>query len=160
MTVLVYGSAVSVQLVPPAVGWTDNYHFFASVDGGADVRYDLEPFNSSALTDAGEAPWFDIDIAGFAPDTGALLQPHTLRLTSAAESPLWLEGVNVQRTLVAQGREWSIQQDRRVVLEFITDTRGDPESMHYRVAEALHVRHSHSSTAGMFPLPRVSSSSG
>lgn len=114
------------------------------------MRYDLAPFNSSALTDAGEAPWFDVGIAGIAPDPGALLAPHTLRLTSAAESPLWLEGVNMQRALVAPGREWSIQQDRRFVLEFITDASGEPESTHYRVAETLRVRHSHSS-AGMSP---------
>lgn len=145
------------------------------------MRYEIPPFNSSELTKSGEAVWFDfkIGVPGDNSDNKGdgkkveVLEPHTIRLTSVPETPLSFEGINVQKALIRQGKDWIEEQDKRVVMEFIGEgsdaereggffgkpAEGEKErnqdiwrnSVQYRVGEALGVRHSHMS-AGMLPF--------
>lgn len=53
------------------------------------------------------------------PQVSKVLKPHTVRITSNAETPFSFEGYLVENTLIKQGLVWSARQDDRVLVEFV-----------------------------------------
>ncbi|KAI5838442.1 hypothetical protein DFP73DRAFT_565013 [Morchella snyderi] len=171
VTVLAHGAEISVKIVPKPQGWIEDYHFYVSVDGGEDVRYSIPAFNSTELSNAGMATSFSVPIKelaeGVQGDLGEMLEPHLIRLTSVPETPLSFEGLEVQKTLINEGKGWMEEQDDRLSIEFVgegsdaerktgffgvhnaQDDEPKPSidiwrhSVQYRVGETLGVRHSH-----------------
>lgn len=168
-----------MKVVPKPQGWIEDYHFYVSVDGGEDVRYSIPAFNSTELNKAGMATSFSVPIkelvGGAQGDMGDILEPHLIRLTSVPETPLSFEGLEVQQTLINEGKGWMQEQDDRLSIEFVGegsdaeresgffgehDIQNDNEpkpsidiwrhSVQYRVGETLGVRHSHISAGSYF----------
>lgn len=179
MTVLAHGTEISVKIVPKPQGWIEDYHFYVSVDGGEDVRYSIPAFNSTKLNKAEMATSFSVpikELVGGAQDNpDDMLEPHLIRLTSVPETPLSFEGLEVQKTLINEGKGWMEEQDDRLSIEFVGegsdaeresgffgehDIQNDDEpkpsfdiwrhSVQYRVGETLGVRHSHISAGSYF----------
>ncbi|KAA8912324.1 hypothetical protein FN846DRAFT_324558 [Sphaerosporella brunnea] len=173
VTILIFGETVTVKLLPKPQGRVEHYSFVVSIDGGPDVRYNTDGFDTSAQSKDGH--YIPIDFNALKKATQkrtavATLEPHTVRITSIAVTPFSFEGVMVQNTQIAQGHTWEEAQARRPTVEFIgegidaerpggffrseqyTPPLGEnPESpidaiystIHYKLAENLAVRHSH-----------------
>ncbi|KAH8144629.1 uncharacterized protein LAJ45_11397 [Morchella importuna] len=151
VTVLAHGTEISVKIVPKPQGWIEDYHFYVSVDGGEDVRYSIPAFNSTKLNKAEMATSFSVPIKEL-----------------CSGNTIIFEGLEVQKTLINEGKGWMEEQDDRLSIEFVGegsdaeresgffgehDIQNDDEpkpsfdiwrhSVQYRVGETLGVRHSH-----------------
>jgi hypothetical protein len=171
VTILIFGEKVSIKLLPKPQGRVEHYSFVVSIDGGPDIRYNTDAFDTSAP--APEGHYIPIDFHALKTPkraAGAALEPHTLRITSVSVTPFSFEGIMVDNTQISQGRAWEEAQARRPVVEFIGEgidaerpggffraekyelPKGEqPESpveavystVHYKIAERLAVRHTH-----------------
>ncbi|KAI5776699.1 hypothetical protein EDC01DRAFT_782805 [Geopyxis carbonaria] len=173
VTVLFFGERASLKLLPQPQGPVEHYSFVVSIDGGDDVRYDTPGFDTSAPNPDGHYIPLELNpstTAGSPQKRAAkkLLEPHTVRITSMADTPLSFEGLLVENTQVNQGQAWADQQALRPTLEFIGEGldaerpggfhRSEPytpavgeaqespktalfSTTHYVLAETLGVRH-------------------
>jgi len=172
VTILVFGEKVSLKLLPKPQGRVQHYSFVVSVDGGMNVRYNIDNFNTSEHTTKG----YQIPIVFGGPKEtrgvggGKMLKPHTVRLTGISDTPISFEGLLVENTQVTQGHEWIEKQSLRPTIEFIgegidaerhggfyrADKYAPPagvalespldaifSTVHYKLGEKLGVRHSH-----------------
>jgi hypothetical protein len=125
VTILIFGENVSVKLLPKPQGRVEHYSFAVSIDGGPDVRYNTDGFDTSAPAPDGH--YIPIDFSALQKSTtkdtkraaDGALEPHTLRITSISATPFSFEGVMVDNTQISQGHAWEEAQARRPVVEFI-----------------------------------------
>lgn len=138
----------------------------ASVDGGPDIRYNTDGFDTNAPSSSVQYISLTFPTA---PATS--LAPHTIRLTSLPVTPLSFEGVLIQNTQLSNSQLWSEAQRLRPYLEFIGEgfdgerpggffrdddtwrsvagaAREDPSdapfsTTQYALGERLGIRHSH-----------------
>ncbi|KAI5818559.1 hypothetical protein BZA77DRAFT_386162 [Pyronema omphalodes] len=180
VTILVFGDKASVKLLPKPQGPVEHYSFAVSVDGGQDVRYNTDGFDTSKPKPEGYYIPLEFNLTKSgenAPTTKPYLEPHTIRITSISTTPFSFEGLLVPNTQVSQGYDWEEAQNHRPVVEFIgegldaerpggyfrTDKYKPPvgetvespqdavfSTVHYKLGEYLGVRHTHMSTGSCF----------